>query len=204
MTDDPFLAASLTGRPGAGLGPGVDPAAAAPSGAASPAPFPAPSRRPPRGGSAARGVLALLALVLVAGAILAAVAHRRPPRAPGDAAVSGVSGSVYETASGRPVLVVRGQVRAGAAPLVSPQLDVELLDGERVVGRARAMAGAVPDPGEAFAADGAAAVERLAAVLAARARPRLEPGEQAPFGAVLAELPAGGAESLAVRVSLVR
>jgi hypothetical protein len=58
----------------------------------------------------------------------------------------------------------------------------------------------VPTPEEAWAIDGAAAAERLSAVLAARAPARLSPGESAPFGAVLADVPPG-ADRFTVRVT---
>jgi hypothetical protein len=111
-----------------------------------------------------------------------------------------VAGTLYETASGKPVLVVRGEVVAsGGAPVGRALVTVELVDGGRVVARATATPGAHPTAEEVHAVDGAAAAERLAAAVAARAAPSDRAGP-ARFTAVLADLPPG-AERLVLRAT---
>ena len=162
-----------------------------------------PSRRPLRLGAVGVNALSLAALVIVAAAMFSSWRDRSGGFAGGAAtplAARATSSGLYDTAGGRPVLVVRGDVRSRAAEPVAARVRVELLDGGRVVAQAVGAPGAVPTPEEAWAVDGAPAAAKLAAELAARGVPRLAPGESAPFGVVLADVPPG-AERLTLRVT---
>jgi len=100
-----------------------------------------------------------------------------------------VRAGLFDTAAGRPVLCVRGQVEARAATAGPVRVLVEVTTGGRKVARAEALAGAVPTPEEVWLLDGAAGAERLRSSLAPRAAPRMGPGERQPFTAVLWDFP---------------
>jgi hypothetical protein len=200
----------LAGEPAAGAGgvPAIEPYVASPA--------PTPPRRPPahvaeperpapraRLGAWAINALSLAALLVVAAVLFAWWRGGMTADAAGGAELAAVAEAttVYDTAAGRPVLVVRGLVRSRAAgPVAGASVAVELLDGGRVVARGRAAPGALPTPEEVHAVDGAAAAERLAAAAAARAA-AIPPGGSAPFLAVLADVPPG-AERLELRVAV--
>jgi predicted Zn finger-like uncharacterized protein len=178
--------------------PPVPPAAPAPPRVPTPAPAPAPPPAEPDGArarpwlrSAGVNLLSLAALLVVAGALFASWRGRPAlfAAADGPVAATVTSSALYETSSGRAVLVIRGEVRSRANEPVAARVAVELVDGGRVVARVTAVPGAVPSPEEAYAVDGPAAAERLASSVAARAPARLDPGSSAPFGVVLAEPP---------------
>jgi hypothetical protein len=163
-----------------------------------------PSRRTLRLGTLGVNALSLAALVIVAAAMFSSWRDRSgggfAGRSAAPVAARATSSGIYDTAAGRQVLVVRGEVRSHAAEPVTANVRVELVDGGRVVAQAVAVPGAVPTPEEAWAVDGAPAAARLAAELAARGQARLAAGESAPFGVVLADLPPG-AERLTLRVT---
>jgi hypothetical protein len=153
-------------------------------------------------GPLAVNVLSLAALLAVAAGLLASWRRTADPVAPGaPLTVERVASTLYDSAAGRPVLVVRGEVRSRAGEaLPAGRVRVELVDGGRVVARTHAPVGVAPTPEQVFAVDGAAAADRLAEALAAGTPARIEPGAALPFGAVIAEPPAGAA-SLGVRVT---
>jgi hypothetical protein len=183
--------------------PVVAEARRAPPHAAPPA---AAERSPSRSilGMLAVNALSLAALVAVAGGLVAT--WRPGGRAPFSGPVAAlaaeeVAGVFYDTAAGKPVLVVRGQLRSSAgSPPMGAAVRVDVLDGGRVVASASGVAGVVVTPEEVFAVDSRAAAERLARALAARVAPPLH-GAVTPFSAVLADLPPG-AERFTVRVSV--
>jgi predicted Zn finger-like uncharacterized protein len=111
-----------------------------------------------------------------------------------------VSSGSYDTASGKPVVVVRGNVQATEA-LRRAEVRVELLDGGRAVAAGMALAGAVPTPEEVHAVASAGDAERLGAGIASRAPGQISAGELLPFAAVVADPPAD-LRALEVRVSL--
>lgn len=96
---------------------------------------------------------------------------------------------LYDTAAGRPVLFVRGRVlaRGGAAGRV--RVRVELVDAGRTLAQGEGLCGALPSPEEVWALEGPADVDGLRTALAARAAPRMAPGEVQPFLVVLGSVP---------------
>jgi hypothetical protein len=165
-----------------------------------------PGGRGSRVRSVAVNALALAALLLVAlairvvwrgdaalgpgalrpSAVLAAIGHGDP--AP-FAAVQVRSG-LYERAAAPPVLFVRGAVVSRApGPVHRVRVAVELTRGGRVLARGAVTAGAVPSPEELHGAGDAAALEALAAVVAARAPDGVRPGDTVPFVVALGDAP---------------
>jgi hypothetical protein len=141
--------------------------------------------------------LALL-LVFTAGILLwwrggsAVGALRRAGRGPaGAVAVTHSSSGFYETAAGRPLVFVRGEVRSlGAAPLGAVRIRAEMLDGGRVVAQAEGLAGAMPTPEELTALASPEDQEGLRAALASRAPAELAPGQALPFLVTFLDPPA--------------
>jgi predicted Zn finger-like uncharacterized protein len=131
-----------------------------------------------------------LSLALLGGVAVALLVAWRGAGAPGAAVVvSGARGGPYENAAGDAVVVVRGRVEARRAVDAPVRVDVELVDGSRVVARAEALAGAEPTAEDVHAvrdADGAAALRRD---LDGRAARSLAPGAAAPFAVVFAPAP---------------
>ncbi|HET8734655.1 MAG TPA: zinc-ribbon domain-containing protein [Anaeromyxobacteraceae bacterium] len=114
--------------------------------------------------------------------------------------VGPVSSGVYEGARGPPVVFVRGVVRATREPVPGPvEVRVVLERAGVALGVATAAAGAVPAAEELASAASPADLEELRRRVDARAAPRLEPGVDVPFLAVLA-LPEGDVGTLRFRV----
>jgi predicted Zn finger-like uncharacterized protein len=114
--------------------------------------------------------------------------------------VGPVSSGVYEGVRGPPVVFVRGVVRATREPVTGPiEVRVVLERAGVALGVATAAAGAVPAAEELASAASPADVEELRRRVDARAAPRLEPGVDVPFLAVLA-LPEGDVGTLRFRV----
>jgi len=91
-----------------------------------------------------------------------------------------VTGGLFDTANGAPVLVVRGEVEA-RGPVDGVRVRVALLEGGRTVAAAEGLAGAAADPEQVFAAVSPALVAVLRGALDARAAGPLEAGGRAPF-----------------------
>ena len=106
----------------------------------------------------------------------------------------------YENASGKPVVVVRGRVRATEA-LRRVEVRVELMDGGRAVAGGTTLAGAIPTPEQVHAVVSAADAENLREEIASRAPARIAAGDVLPFAAVVADPPTD-LRPLEVRVSL--
>jgi len=113
---------------------------------------------------------------------------------------SGVTGGLYDTAAGSPVLVVRGHVAARAAVTGSVRVRVEVVAAGRVVAAAEGLAGATATPEEVFGAGADEAAASLRRALDGRAATSLEPGVRAPF-LVLFPPPAPDARGARLRVS---
>jgi hypothetical protein len=136
-------------------------------------------------------LLALAAALFVYGkgggsaALRATLGHREAPFEAQE-----VGSGLYDTATGKPVLFVRGRVlcRSGASGPV--RVRVELLEGRRAVARGEGLLGAVPSPEEIWGSGEPADAGRLRAALAARAPARIPSGETRPFLVVLWEYPA--------------
>ena len=177
--------------------------------AAAVAPAPAPAAPPRRGlrafmpDSLWLALLVALAIGIVLGWRGHLASRLRAAMGGGGAAaleIGGVRGGLYDTSSGAPALVVRGEVVARAAVEGPVGVRVELLEGSRVVATGEALAGAAVTPEEVFAAtdvDQAAALRRA---LDARARSGLEAGGRAPF-AVVFPPPAPDPHGIELRVT---
>jgi hypothetical protein len=111
-----------------------------------------------------------------------------------------VSSGLYDTARGKPVFFVRGQLVARAALAGPVRVRVDLVDGDRAVARGDGVAGAPPTPEEVWSLTGPVEAERLRTALAARPQGDMAPGEARPFLVVLWDYPAD-LRGLDVRVS---
>lgn len=170
----------------ADLAPAAAPAQAE-ARAAGTAPAPA-EETPRRRRAAALGAAAMdaLSLALLVG-LAAAVAGWRGElgrRSGGGSAESvttaRVTGGLFDTADGPPVLVVRGEVEA-RQPVDRVRVLVALLEGGRTIATAEGLAGAAADPEQVFAASSVEQVATLRRALDARAAGPLEAGARAPF-----------------------
>lgn len=161
----------------------------------SPGPSPAPAQpRAPRFRALAMNVLSLAALLIVTVGILVwwrGVGIGSILRWPGsaqqrDVEVGQVSSGEYQGARGRPVLFVRGVVRATRAPVEGPvAVRVELVRAGATVGAATGAAGALPSPEQLAGIASAEDLDRMRAELLASAPARLEPGRDLPFLVIL-------------------
>lgn len=114
--------------------------------------------------------------------------------------IGGVRGGLYDTSTGAPALVVRGEVVARGAVEGPVGVRVELLEGSRIVASGQGLAGASATPEDVF---GATDVEQAAALrraLDARAQPGLSAGAHAPF-AVVFPPPAPDPHGIELRVT---
>ncbi|HET7754331.1 MAG TPA: hypothetical protein VFK85_10515 [Anaeromyxobacteraceae bacterium] len=152
-------------------------------------------------GMNALSLVALLALAVVLFQVWRGRQHDELAAGARDpAAALDVSSAPYENAAGKPVVVVRGRVRA-AEPLRRVEVQVELLDGGRAVASGTVLAGAVPSPEQIHAVVGRAEAEQLRDELASRAPARIAAGELLPFAAVVPD-PPQDLRRIEVRVSL--
>lgn len=184
--------------------PAVQPAAAEPEPAgATPTPDPLRAPRPRRLGPFLRaGVPLAVAVALGALAVFGDVGARlrgRAATADGAVSVVGLRSGPYETRSGAPVLVVRGEVVARRAVKGRVAVRVDLVEGGAVTASAVALAGAQATPEDVFGAGEPEAAAALRRRLDAAAVEALAAGARAPF---LAVLPAASARSgLELRVT---
>lgn len=166
--------------------------------------------QPERVRAIAMNVLSLAALLVVTlgivvwwrgeglGALL-----RWPRSAPSQVDVGRITSGVYEGAHGQPVIFVRGVVRATREPVEGPvSVRVVLERGGQPLGAATATAGAMPRAEELAAARSPEDLKVLRQRLDAGAPPRLEPGVDLPFLAVL-PLPEGDVGTIRFRVEPV-
>ncbi len=107
----------------------------------------------------------------------------------GALAARNVQSGLYDTASGKAALFVRGEVLAAAGSSAPVRVRVELLENGRKVAGAEGLSGALPSPEEIWAVSSAESEARLRAELQARGA-RLEPNRPVPFLVVLWEHPA--------------
>jgi len=181
------------------LPPRPSPAVAAPIAPAPPPPDEERAEPPPLARRAASVLLdsaSLLVLLLLAGALFvywkgggtAAVWATLGRGGDGALAARNVQSGLYDTASGRPALFVRGEVLAAAGSSAPVRVRVELLDGGRKVAGAEGLSGALPSPEEIWSVASAEAEAGLWAQLQARGA-RLEPNRPIPFLVVLWEHP---------------
>ena len=155
---------------------------------------PPPSTRRELVSSALTGLTgAALALVVV---IAAALSDEGSPGWLGfstgsDVVATRVVSGLYDTASGRPVFFVRGQVENRSKRAHGPvRVVAELVADNQPEGKAEALAGAEPNPEDVYALRGAADAEKLSRALqTASAERRLAPGASLPFFAVIADPP---------------
>jgi hypothetical protein len=97
----------------------------------------------------------------------------------------------YDTASGRPLVFVRGQVTPrGAAPPGPVRVRADLMRAGKVLATAEGTAGAVPTPEELAAVATPADEDRLRAELAARAPAAPPAGQALPFVVTFLDAPA--------------
>jgi hypothetical protein len=163
--------------------------------------------RPARIKSLAMNVLSLAALLLVTlgivlwwrgdgiGALL-----RWPRAGHSDVDVGGITSGVYEGSHGQPVIFVRGVVRATHEPVEGPvTVRVVLERGGTPLGAATAIAGAVPSAEELASVTSPEGLTALRRQVDSRAPPRVAPGTDLPFLAVL-PLPEGDVGTLQFRV----
>ena len=95
------------------------------------------------------------------------------------------------TASGRPLVFVRGQVTPrGAAPPGPLRVRADLMRAGKVLATAEGTAGAVPTPEELAAVASPADEDRLRAALAARAPAAPLAGQPLPFVVTFLDAPA--------------
>jgi predicted Zn finger-like uncharacterized protein len=110
----------------------------------------------------------------------------------GPVVATGVRGGLYETAAGRPVLFVRGEVRSRSdGPLGRVAVRAEVLLGGEVGARAEGLAGALPTPEEVAQIGGPEDAARLRSRVASRAPERLEAGASLPFLVIFDAVPEG-------------
>jgi len=181
------------------------PPAAAPAGAAEADPAPPPAR----GGRFAVAMtnsfsLALLITVAVAlfftwrggllGRLRGAMARGTP-----SVEASAVTGGLYDTAAGSPVLVVRGRIGAKSAVTGPVRVRVELVDGARVVAAAVGLAGSAATAEQVHGAGTPEEAAALRRALDALAAARLTAGESVPFLVVFPS-PAPDPRGLTLRV----
>ncbi len=112
----------------------------------------------------------------------------------------GVRGGSYDTVSGQPVLVVRGELLARSAVKGPVRVKVDLVRDDLVVATASALAGATVSPEQVHAAGSPAAVTALGRARDNRALAHLEPGTDVPFVVVFPP-PAPEPRGLELRVS---
>jgi predicted Zn finger-like uncharacterized protein len=138
-------------------------------------------------------VFSLAALLAVAAGLLSWWLRDSavPDRAAGRPAVAvDVRSGLYETAAGKPVLFVRGEVQSRSpVPLGRVVVRAEVLQGGEVVARAEGLAGAVPSPEQVAQLGNRQDAARLRAQVASRAPARLAPGESLPFLVTFDEVP---------------
>lgn len=163
--------------------------------------------RPARARALAMNVLSLAALLLVTlgivlwwrgegiGALL-----RWPRAGHADLDIGGLSSGVYEGSHGHPVIFVRGAVRATHEPVDGPvSVRIVLERGGAVLGTATAAVGAVPSAEELSAVTSPEGLQALHQQVDSRAAPRIAPGGDFPFLALL-PLPDGDIGTLHFRV----
>jgi hypothetical protein len=122
---------------------------------------------------------------------------RRATGGAADVEVLEVATGTYPTASGRPLVYVRGAVRVRSGGPV--QVTAEMLRGGQVVARAQGVAGAAPSPEDLAALSSQEDLARLRVALAERAASR-PPGSGAlPFLVPFLE-PPGDPSSVRFRV----
>ncbi|MBI5070185.1 MAG: zinc-ribbon domain-containing protein [Deltaproteobacteria bacterium] len=165
-----------------------------------PAPEPVPEPAPPlarRAASVLVNSASLVVLLVLAGALFvywkgggtAAVWATLGRGSDGALAARNVRSGLYDTASGKPALFVRGEVVAAGGSLAPVRVRVELLDAGRKVAGAEGLSGALPTPEEIWSVATPEAEARLRAELRGRGA-RLEPQRPAPFLVVLWDHPA--------------
>ena len=178
-----------------------------PAGALAPEPTSALRVQPARARALAMNVLSLAALLLVTlgivlwwrgdglGALL-----RWPRGGHADIDVGSITSGVYEGSHGKPVIFVRGVVRAAHEGVEGPvTVRVVLERGGARLAAATATAGVVPSAEELASVTSSDGLLRLQQQSDARAPPRLVPGGDLPFLAVL-PLPEGDVGTLQFRV----
>jgi hypothetical protein len=112
---------------------------------------------------------------------------------------SAVTGGLYDTAAGSPVLVVRGRVGAKSAVTGPVRVRVELVDGARVVAAAVGLAGSAATAEQVHGAGTPEEAAALRRALDALAAARLTAGESVPFLVVFPS-PAPDPRGLTLRV----
>ena len=163
--------------------------------------------QPARARALAMNVLSLAALLLVTlgivlwwrgegiGALL-----RWPRAGHADLDVGNVTSGVYEGSHGHPVIFVRGVVRATHEPVEGPvTVRVVLERRGTLLGTATATAGTVPSAEELSAVTSPEGLLALRRQVDSRAAPRIAPGGEFPFLAVL-PLPDGDVGTIHFRV----
>jgi predicted Zn finger-like uncharacterized protein len=137
--------------------------------------------------------LSLALLIVVAAALFVAwrsglgvrlegvLAHASPGTPPPLVEAAGVTGGLYDTSAGAPVLVVRGHVVARTRVAGPVRVRVDVVAAGRTVATAEGLAGASATPEEVFGAGADEPAAALRHALDGRATPRLEAGASAPF-----------------------
>ncbi|HZZ83084.1 MAG TPA: zinc-ribbon domain-containing protein [Anaeromyxobacteraceae bacterium] len=115
-----------------------------------------------------------------------------------------VTNGVYETAHGKSLRFVRGEVQRHEGSGGPIKVKVALLDGERVAAEVEGLAGAVPTPEELYDIGSAADTEKLLGRIASRAPARASAGEWLSFLVPLADAPADRHLALRVRAETAR
>jgi hypothetical protein len=110
-----------------------------------------------------------------------------------------VTGGLYDTAAGAPVLVVRGKIGARDAVTGPVRVRVDLVEGTRVVATARGLAGAAGTAEQVYGAGSSEEAASLRRALDARAATRLAAGDSVPFLVVFPP-PAPDTRGLRLRV----
>jgi hypothetical protein len=117
-----------------------------------------------------------------------------------DIDVGSITSGVYEGSHGKPVIFVRGVVRAAHEGVEGPvTVRVVLERGGARLAAATATAGVVPSAEDLASVTSSDGLERLRQQIDSRAPPRLAPGGDLPFLAVL-PLPDGDVGTLQFRV----
>ena len=153
-------------------------------------------------GAAAMNALSLVLLVGLAAAVAVSKGElgRRFGGGGAEAVTTArVTGGLFDTIDGSPVLVVRGEVEA-RRPVDGVRVRVALLDGGRIVATAEGLAGAAADPEQVFGAGTRARIAGLRGALDALAAGPLEAGARAPF-VVLFPAPVPDLTGLEVRAT---
>ncbi len=198
---DPFEGVSL-GKPGTGAidlatEPRRDKLAEAIR-AEPPRPPPPPPPEVPLGKELVSSALTGLvgAALAVAVVIVAALSGEKPAGWLGlgpaeDVVATGVVSGLYDTASGRPVFYVRGQIENRGQKIRGPvRVTAELVSDGTAQARAEAIAGTEPTAEEVWALRSAADAEKLTRNLeAAQAERKVKPGASLPFFAVIPDPP---------------